>query len=94
MKCKIRYLSAISSTLGKKTEEIEIPEKLSMVDLFEILTERHGEKFSKFLFDPRSRTIGRYALVMINGETARNPNTILEIPEAAELVIGIMAAGG
>ncbi len=94
MKLKIRYLTIIGSNLGIKREEIEIPEKTSVVDLFGILTERHGKKFSKFLYDPINRTIKRYALVIINGEIIRKPNTALKIPEDAELVIGVMVAGG
>jgi len=30
MKLKIRYLNVIGFTLGKKTEEIEVPEKTSV----------------------------------------------------------------
>jgi molybdopterin converting factor small subunit len=94
MKLRIRYLSVIGSALGKKTEDIEIPEKTSMVDLFGILTERYGEKFSKFLYDPINRTIKSYAFLVINGEIIRKPNTVLQVPDDAELVIGVMAAGG
>lgn len=94
MKLKIRYLNIIGTTLGKKYEEIEVPEKTSIGDLFGILTEKYGEKFSKFLYDPVNRTIKRYALVIISGEIVRNPNTILDLPEDTELAIGIMATGG
>lgn len=94
MKLKIRYLSIIRSNLEIKGEEIEVPEKTSLVDLFGILTERHGEKFSKFLYDPINRTIKRYALVIINGKIVRRSNTDLTIPEDAEMVIGVMSAGG
>ncbi|MGQ9720495.1 MAG: MoaD/ThiS family protein [Candidatus Jordarchaeum sp.] len=94
MRLKIRYLSIIRSDLGIKREEIEIPEKTSLLDVFGILTERHGEKFSKFLYDPINQTIKRGALVIINGEIVRRSNMDSKIPEDAELVIGVMAAGG
>ncbi|WXG41832.1 MAG: MoaD/ThiS family protein [Candidatus Freyarchaeum deiterrae] len=94
MKLKIRYLNIIGSALGKTTEEIEIPDKTSVEDLFGILAERYGEKFSRFLYDPINRTIKRHALVIINGEMIRDSNTVLEVPEDTELAIGVIAAGG
>ena len=94
MRIKIRYLNIVGHTLGKKREEVEIPEKTGLVDLFEILTEKYGEKFSRFLFAPDTRTIKRHALIIINGIIVRNPSTVSDIPENAELAIGVMAAGG
>jgi len=32
--------------------------------------------------------------VIINGEIIRDPNTVLDVPEDAELAIGVIAAGG
>jgi len=94
MKLKIRYLNLIGFNLNKKTEEIEVPEKTRILDLFGILAEKHGEKFSKFLYDPENRTIKSNALVIINGEIIRDPNMVLDVPEDAELAIGVIAAGG
>ncbi len=43
MKIKVRYFARFRSIVGVSEEELEVPEGIRVVDLLEILKERHPE---------------------------------------------------
>ncbi len=67
MRVQVQYLGPIRLHLNKKTEEIELGEKSSILDLLVALSDKYGDWFRKEILDDRKQNIAEGMVVTING---------------------------
>jgi molybdopterin converting factor small subunit len=67
MKVQAQYLGPIRLHLNKKTEEVELGEKSSILDLLVALSENYGDWFRKEILDDKKQNITEGMVVTING---------------------------
>jgi molybdopterin synthase sulfur carrier subunit len=66
MDIEIRYYAMLREAAGKRSEIIEIPEGSRFEDLMEIVVEKYGMRFRKYVFDDTGKKRD-YLSFMVNG---------------------------
>ena len=67
MKVKIRYLGPVRVMLNKKEEEMEVPVKITLVELLSKLSGLYGDRFREEVFESDSKRIREGLVVTVNG---------------------------
>lgn len=66
MEVEVKYYAMIREATGKRSEVIELPVKSSVGDLLNLLSERYGCKFARYIYDAEKR-VRDYLSFMLNG---------------------------
>ncbi len=68
MRVTVEYLGYIKQTLGiTQAENLELKPEPSVRDLLTLLAEKHGEPFTKAVYDPKDSTLKPYHIIAVNG---------------------------
>jgi len=68
MKVTVKFFTELRELTGKKEEEIELPNAITVADLLNLLSKRHGRGFTNYVYDERVRVRGHLQF-LINGKS-------------------------
>ena len=54
MKIKVRFFAIVRELVGAPEQELDLKEGSTAKDLLEVLSNKYGEKFRDFIFDPKT----------------------------------------
>ena len=66
LEVEVKYYAMIREATGKRKEIVGLPPKSSIGDLIDMLVNRYGEEFARYIYDGEKR-IRDYLSFMING---------------------------
>lgn len=66
MKVEVKFYAMIREIAGKKVEMVALPIKSSVRDLIDLLVERYGSEFERYIYD-RDKKVRSYLSYMLNG---------------------------
>ena len=75
MKINVEYTAQLKAITGLPREHLHVDEKCSLLQLINILSDKHGERFKKFLITDNG-TIIASILISINSEQVHTFNSI------------------
>lgn len=67
MKVRVHYLGPVRVRLNKKEEEINVPEKTSLLDLLRNLSDTYGEWFRREVLEDDEKNIRQGMVITVNG---------------------------
>jgi len=68
MKVTVKFFTTLRELTGKKEEEIESPNLITVAELLNLLSKRYGRGFTEYVYDERGRVRGHLHL-LINGRS-------------------------
>ncbi|KON30463.1 hypothetical protein AC482_03810 [miscellaneous Crenarchaeota group-15 archaeon DG-45] len=66
MEIEVKFYAMLREIAGKRHERIEMPAKSSVRDLIDLLVDRYGGEFGRYIYDAEKRE-RRYLSYMLNG---------------------------
>lgn len=66
MEVEVKFYAMLREISGKKMERITLPPKSSVRDLVDLLVERYGGEFARYIYDAE-RQVRSYLSYMLNG---------------------------
>ncbi len=72
MRVKVKYFTVLREITKKREEEIELPEAATVEGLLNLLSERHGRKFTEYVYGEVERARSHLQF-LVNG---RNTTTM------------------
>lgn len=95
MKIKVRILRGpLSKIVGKNVVILQTEDKIRVIDVLNLLSERYGEPFKEFVFNPKTSQINSYLLLALNGVHIGCINGIETIIEDNSELLILSATGG
>lgn len=68
MKVSVEYLGHVRDVMkGTRREDIEIPDKSTVVVLLSMLAQKHGEQFKKAIYESKELDIKSNYVMTVNG---------------------------
>ncbi|MGH2637806.1 MAG: MoaD/ThiS family protein [Rhabdochlamydiaceae bacterium] len=64
----VRYFGMLREVAGRRQEVFNIDDSSSATELIKLLSAKHGQKFTEFIFDPRGRLRQGFAFA-VNGHS-------------------------
>ncbi len=95
MEINVKYLGVIRGICGKKEEKIELEDNSKLLDLFTILTDTYGSRFTNIVFDPKKCEMQEGFVTVINGisiNQLKNMDTVLN--DGDDIVLMPAISGG
>lgn len=68
MKVTVKFFTTLREITGKREEEIKSPEDLTVDELLEKLSKRHGHQFIKYVYD-ETGNVRSYLQFLVNGKS-------------------------
>lgn len=68
MKVTVKFFTVLRELTGKKEEEIELPNAITVAELLSLLSKRHGREFTDYVYDEKGRVRGHLHF-LINGRS-------------------------
>lgn len=65
---KIRFFGMLKEMVGKREENLQIDDSSNVKDLIELLSSKHGKRFSDFVFDQKGNLREGFAFA-VNGDS-------------------------
>ena len=65
MKIQVRFIATLRHLLGVKSVDLEIPRPMKLLEVLNLLAEKHGEKFRKAIFDENGKVKSEF-LILVN----------------------------
>jgi MoaD family protein len=96
LKVTVNYLGSIKQTLGlKQSEQVELKDNASLVDLLSMLAEKHGSPFKNSVYEPKDTDLKPYYILSVNGALLNQLNG-LETPlkDGDHLIFMPVVTGG
>jgi len=66
MEVEVKFYAMMREVAGKKAERVALPPKSSIRDLINLLVERYGGEFERYIFDSEKQ-VRSYLSYMLNG---------------------------
>ena len=66
MKIKVRFFTSLREITGKKEDEIQSPNIITVEELLAHLSKKYGKYFTEYLYDKKGK-VQTYIQVLING---------------------------
>lgn len=90
MKLEITYLSVLSSVTGKKSEVLELKDRISIAEVIELLAEKYSHRFRNIVYmDSSSR---KYLVSFLVNKVMADDDYVLQ--DGDELTILLALGGG
>ena len=67
MKVQVQYLGLIRLHLGRKSDDVLLKERASVLDLLKALSDKYGDWFRKEILDDKKQNIIEEVVVSVNG---------------------------
>jgi len=68
MKVIFKFFTRLREITGKKEEEIEVQESVTIKDALKLVSERHSHQFKNYLYDENER-VQSHLLFLVNGRS-------------------------
>jgi len=68
MKITVKFFTELRELTGKKEEEIELPNAITVADLLNLLSKRHGRGFTNYVYNERGKVRGHLQF-LVNGKS-------------------------
>jgi len=65
---KIRFFGMLKEMVGKREESLQIDDSSSVADLIKLLSSKHGQRFTDFVFDEKGNLRDGFAFA-VNGDS-------------------------
>jgi MoaD family protein len=65
---KVRFFGMIKEMVGKREENLEIDDSSNITDLIKLLSSKHGQRFTDFVFDKKGNLRDGFAFA-VNGDS-------------------------
>ena len=65
MKIQVRFIATLRHLLGVKSVDLEIPRPMKLLEVLNLLAEKHEEKFRKAIFDENGKVKSEF-LILVN----------------------------
>lgn len=65
MKIQIKFIATLRHLLGVKSVDLEIPRPMKLLEVLNLLAEKHEEKFRKAIFDENGKVKSEF-LILVN----------------------------
>ncbi|RLI08106.1 MoaD family protein [Candidatus Bathyarchaeota archaeon] len=66
MEVEVRFYAMLREIAGKKAERVVLPPKSSVGDLIDLLVERYGDEFARYVYDSEKQ-VRSFLSYMLNG---------------------------
>ena len=66
MEVEVRFYAMLREVAGKKAERVVLPPKSSVGDLIDLLVERYGDEFARYVYDSEKQ-VRSFLSYMLNG---------------------------
>lgn len=94
MKVTVKYFTTLREIVCKPQEQIEMSDATTVNELLQQLGEKHGEKFTRYLYDEKG-TVRGHLSILINGKSTTTQQVLrTELRENDILVILPPVGGG
>jgi molybdopterin converting factor small subunit len=95
MNVKVHILRGpLSKIVGKKEVTLQTENHVRVIDVLNLLSERYGKPFRKFVFNPKTSEINSYLILALNGVHIGCMNGIETIIEDGSELLILSATGG
>jgi len=96
LKVTIDYLGSIKQTLGlKQTEQVQMKDDASLLDLLSILAEKHGDPFKKSVYEPDESDLKPHYILSVNGSLLNQLNGLeTKLQDGDRLIFMPVVTGG
>jgi len=71
MKVRVKFFTVLRELTGKKEEEIDLPNTITVEELLSLLSERHGRGFTDYVYDEEGR-LRDHLQFLVNGRSITN----------------------
>ncbi len=68
MKVTVKFFTTLREIVGKPQEQIEMSDATTVNELLQQLGEKHGENFTRYLYDEKG-TVRGHLSILINGKS-------------------------
>ena len=68
MKVTVKFFTELRELTGKKEEEIELPNAVTVAELLNILSKRHGRGFTEYVYDEKEK-VRDHLQFLVNGKS-------------------------
>jgi molybdopterin synthase sulfur carrier subunit len=72
MKVEVRFFTSLREITGKKAEEIQLQNAITVEEMLNLLSEKHGEKFREYVYGKEGK-VQNFLSFLVNG---RNINVL------------------
>ncbi len=76
MPIKVKFFAHVREIVKTPTTEINVNDKVKLIDLMNLLANKYGSKFREYVF--KADHIASHIILMINGEPVKNQDVYLE----------------
>jgi len=66
MEVEVKFYAMLREIAGKKAERVVLPPKSSVGDLIDLLVERYGDEFARYIYDSEKQ-VRNFLSYMLNG---------------------------
>jgi MoaD family protein len=95
MKIQVHYLGYIKNLLGKKNEELEIEEGVTLSELLGKLAKTYGQPFKKDVFESGLKDVKTGFVVTVNGILIGQLNGVeTKLKEGDNIILMSLMSGG
>jgi MoaD family protein len=69
LKISVRFFTSLREIIGKREETLEFPdnETVTIREILEMLTNRHGKPFLEYVYDVKSGNVKGFLQFLVNG---------------------------
>ncbi len=73
---KVKFFARVREIVKTPRTEINVNGKIKLIDFMNLLANKYGSEFRNYVF--KADQIAGYIMLMINGDTATDPDIFLE----------------
>jgi molybdopterin synthase sulfur carrier subunit len=93
MKVTLKFFTTLREIVGKPQEQIELFDAATVDELLQQLGEKHGEKFTRYLYDEKG-TVRGHLSILINGKSITTPQGLKTKLEENDVIAILPPVGG
>jgi MoaD family protein len=67
MNVEVRFFTSLREITGKKVDEIQLQNLITVEELLTLLSEKHGKKFNEYVYDKKGKVQG-FLSFLVNGK--------------------------
>jgi molybdopterin synthase sulfur carrier subunit len=67
MNVEVRFFTSLREITGKKVDEIQLQNVITVEELLTLLSEKHGKKFNEYIYNKKGKVYG-FLSFLVNGK--------------------------
>ena len=93
MNVEVKYYAMLREAAGRKSETLELPDGSSMGDLMNMIVERHGPDFYRYVYD-NQKQVRDYLSFMLNGVNVNSMDGFDTLLKTGDIIAILPPVGG